>query len=125
LDVVADDRMVAVAVAQREAAHGADVEVVAGAAAGAVARELGVLDDDIALEGSAGENAALVVVEVAVAHRQSRALAADSRAVAVRHLGARELDVRDRRPRPLDDPDRLAFGVGAVRAQVRTAAAAP
>ncbi len=71
-----------VAVAQREACHGrAEVHVVraiVGRGALAVVVELGILDQ----HHSAGvENAVLIVVEIAVADRETRTVGADPRSV--------------------------------------------
>ena len=61
------------------------------------------------------------VVEEAPAKDQPGTLLADSRAIGVRHRGARELDVLDGRPIAGDHPDGLALRRSAVGAQVRTA----
>src|SRR5688572_29271260 len=81
-----------------------------------------MLDDDVALRISARENSVLVVMEITVAQPQPRAFEAYARAVAVRHRGARELDIFDPRVRALDDPDGLAFGDGAARLQMGASA---
>ena len=119
-----DDGVVHVAEAQGEAARLADIDVVVVPLRVAVARELGVLDDDVALGVDAAQDAHLVAVEVAVAHREAGAFGADPGAVAMAHRRARELDVLDQRAAALDHPDRLALGVRPGGVQARPAARA-
>src|SRR5260221_11741297 len=111
-----------VAVAQREGSRVADVEIVGVAVAGPVACELGVLDDDIARRVGTGEDAVLVVVEVAVAHRQADAFEPDAGAILLRYLRTGKLHALDRGVVALDDPDRLVFGLGAFSPQVGASA---
>src|SRR5882672_10035688 len=110
--------MMHVAEAQREGSYVADVEIVALAIAEPVVGELRVLDEDIARLVGVGEDAVLVVVKITVAHGQAEALEPDARAILVLHLRAGKLHALDRGVVALDDPDRLAFSVGAVGAQV-------
>src|SRR5688572_4714110 len=99
----------------------ANVKIVAVAVTEAVMRELGMLHDNITCWTTSGQDAVLVVVEVAVAHGEARPLKADARAVVVRHLGAGKLHAFDRGVVAFDDPDGLAFCVRTVGVQPRAA----
>src|SRR5882672_3955062 len=118
LDVVSDERVMNVAETQREGPDVADVEVVGVAVTGSVARQFRTLDDDIARPIEAGQDAILVVVYVAIADRQAGAFEPDGGAVAVGYLRAGKLHGLDGGVVALDDPDPLALGLGAGRANV-------
>src|SRR5438034_1259228 len=122
LDVVADPRVVRVARPEREAPGADDVDVVRPSVAGAVGGEFRALDHDVALRASARQEAGVVIVEAAVAHRETDTLAADSGAAALRRPRAREFGALDGYVPALDDPDALALGEGAAGAPARHAA---
>src|SRR6185436_4477999 len=68
------------------------------------------------------EKAFLVVMKIAAADGQVRAVAADAGAVQIRHRRAGELDVLHRLVRARHHPDALAVGDGRRRNEMRTPA---
>ena len=91
------DRVVHVAVEQRERGDGADIHVVGVAVAGTVGAELGVFHEDRAVRVRVGQQPVLVAPEHAVVHHQLAGLVADARPVVVAHRGARKAEPVDRR----------------------------
>ena len=70
----------------------------------------------------AGEDAVLVVVEVAMTHGEAQSFLPDARAVLVRHAAFGELDPLHRGAIALDHPDRLIAPAHAIGLQVRESA---
>src|SRR5262249_5578512 len=122
LYLVSDDRMMRIAILQCELVDRANVHIVRLAVAGAVVGELAVLDQDLA-SPPIGENAILIVVEVAVAQREVVPLLTDPGAIRVRHGAPGELDVLNRRIVTLNDPG--GFEIGNDRAGDVDLGAAP
>src|SRR6266404_4777654 len=84
-----------------------------------VARELGVLDQNIASRYVALENAVLVVVEVAVTHGPIHSLRANAGAVFGSGRGAGELNVLDQEVAPGGHPDSFVLRTFLIGIDVR------
>src|SRR5262249_47564388 len=103
--------VVGIAAAKRECSRRPDIDIVRQAVAMTVGGELGVLYNDVAFASATSENPILVVMKIAIPDSQARSFQTDSRSVAVRHSGARELDVFDRGVSPFENPDSFASSV--------------
>ena len=121
LQVVADLGVMRVAVAEDQAVDVADVQVVGITVAIAVVGEFGVFDNDVGDAVVIGQDAVLIVMQVAAAQRQVAPVKPDGRAVLVGYLGAVHFDIFDHGAGADHDPGALAHRVGAVRIDLRTA----
>src|SRR5215510_14201003 len=79
-----------------------------------------MFNEDIALEIYPGENTHLVVMEVAVTHRQASPFLSNTCSISVRDLRSGELNVFNSSIIALDNPYSLALCISTVRFKMRS-----
>ena len=122
---VSRNRTMGIVEAKRKRGRMPDVKIVRLAVVKTVVLEFRVLDQNVAPSDVAFQDAFLIVVEIAVAHRKVNAGISDACAIFIRHNGAGKLDVLNESVITGRNPDTFSLRILARGSEMRASIDAP